>query len=117
MRKLIFSIFVALSLTAGISSCSSVKHVQNIPTIENISGYSQMRYTMDKVLGQHQVDSMITADRLQPINKWIVSGFGNRRQYVFIRSLGENELIYTATTTQVDTLFKCTKRITKTITE
>lgn len=111
MKKLIFSIVIALALI--VSSCGPSKHIQN--NSDNVYGYSRMEYTMDKVLRKSQVDSMITVDNLQALDKWILSGFGSRTQYVFIKSLGTNELIYTATTTQVDTLYKCTKRITKTI--
>lgn len=72
---------------------------------------------MDKVLGKTQLDSMIVIDRLSSFDKWIPSKFGTKTQYVFIKSLDNDELIYTVTTTSVDTLYKCTKRITKTIDE
>lgn len=111
MKKFIFSILIALAL--AVSSCGPSRHTQG--TSDNAYGYSLMEYAMDKVLGRSQVDSMITVDNLQTLDKWILSGFGSRTQYVFIKSLGANELIYTATTTPVDTLYKCTKRITKTI--
>ena len=117
MKRFVLSVLLAFSLFVCIYSCGVPKHIQSNPDIDVVAGYMRMEYTLDKVLGISQVDSMITVDRLQPMDKWIISGFGARRQYIFIRSLGENELIYTATTTQVDTLFKCTKRVVKPISE
>lgn len=96
-------------------ACKEIPSKTNNPTEnENTFGYSQMMYTLDRTMGITSVDSMIKADTLSCMDNWIKNPFGKRTQYLFIKSLGENELLYTITTTSVDTLYKCTKRITKT---
>lgn len=77
-----------------------------------------MYYSMNKVLTMTQVDSMITVDRLAPLDEWPNNINGERKdlliQYYYIKSLEtNNELIYVLTQTQVDTIFRCTKRVTE----
>ncbi len=59
----------------------------------------------------------VKADGLTTLDKWIPSVIyynGKKTiQYLYIKSLEyDNELIYTVTSTDCDTIFKCTKRIT-----
>ena len=83
-----------------------------------VIGYSpRMYYTLDKNLGKSQLDSLIKADGLTTLDEWIPSviTYNGKRtiQYLYIKSLEYNdELIYTVTSTDCDTIFKCTKRIT-----
>lgn len=116
MKKKFARILCWIVLFCCIAACSVSKNAVRTDT-NTINGYSRLEYTMDRVLGKSQVDSMIVVDRLQSLDKWIPSKFGNASQYIFIREIGENELIYTVTTTKVDTLYKCTKRVKKTIDE
>lgn len=79
--------------------------------------YSVMKYTLNRVFTVTQVDSMITADKLSPLNKWIESEISYQgkttKQYLFIKSLKKDgELIYTVTDLNNNT-YKCTKRITE----
>ena len=122
MKKL-FAFLVAVSLLSGCGLIQKISHKdQNNTDIENTLGVSYMRFTMNKVLGISQVDSMIVADNLTPLNEWLYSPIiGEDRkaisQYMYIKSLEEdNELIYVVTQTKVDTLYKCTKRITEKVT-
>lgn len=116
MKKFILSLLIAMSLIASFPSCGPTKHIHTDDT-EIVYGYSRMEYTMDRNLCQYQLDSMITVDKMVPLNKWIQTPFGKRTQYLYIKRLGNDELIYTVTTTQCDTIYKCTKRITKEISE
>lgn len=83
-----------------------------------VIGYSpRMYYTLDKNLGKSQLDSLIKADGLTTLDEWIPSviTYNGKRttQYLYIKSLEyDDELIYTVTSTDCDTIFKCTKRIT-----
>lgn len=83
-----------------------------------VFGFSpKMYYTLDKNLGKSQLDSLIKVDGLTTLNKWIPSviTYNGKKtiQYLYIKSLKyDNELIYTVTSTECDTIFKCTKRIT-----
>jgi hypothetical protein len=113
VKKHFLHLLCCLILFVSIASCGVHKQIVD----NTIAGYSRMEYCMDKVLGQTQLDSMIVVDRLSSLDKWVPSKFGSKTQYIFIKSLDNDELIYTVTTTRVDTLYKCTKRITKTIDE
>ena len=83
-----------------------------------VIGYSpRMYYTLDRNLGKSQLDSLIKADGLTTLDEWIPSviTYNGKRtiQYLYIKSLKyDDELIYTVTSTDCDTIFKCTKRIT-----
>lgn len=114
MKKIILSLILLLSLLLATPSCGPTRHVHTDNT-EAVYGYTRMEYAMDKNLCQYQLDSMITADKMVPLNEWIQSPFGKRTQYLYIKRLGKDELIYTVTTTQCDTIYKCTKKITKEI--
>lgn len=115
MKKLI-ALLIALSLITSCGLIKKISHNDNEDNVENVIGVSYMRFTMNKVLGISQVDSMIVADHLAPLEEWMWLGVNGMNQYMFIRSLDtDNELIYTATQLQVDTLYKCTKRITEKI--
>ncbi len=119
MKKL-FALLVAVSLLSGCGLLQKITHKdQNSTEVENTLGASYMRFTMNKVLGISQVDSMIVADKLTPLKEWIYAPFYGEdkkpiSQYIYIKSLAEdNELIYVVTQTKIDTLYKCTKRITE----
>ena len=121
MKKL-FALLIAVSLFSGCGLINKITHKDNNePNVENTLGTSYMRFTMNKVLGISQVDSMIVVDHLTPLNEWIyiaINGVDKKtiNQYMYIKSLDEdNELIYTVTQTNIDTLYKCTKRITENI--
>ena len=117
MKKLV-ALLIALSLITSCGLINKITHKDNNPETENVIGASYMRFTMNKVLGISQVDSMIVVDHLSPLDEWMQVGVRGFNQYMFIRSLDEdNELIYTATQMEVDTLYKCTKRITEKILE
>ena len=122
MKKLV-ALLIALSLITGCGLINKISHKDDKPDTENVIGASYMRFTMNKVLGISQVDSMIVVDHLSPLDDWLHTTYvGPDRklinQYMFIRSLEEdNELIYTATQMEIDTLYKCTKRITEKILE
>ena len=120
MKKL-FALLIAVSLFAGCGLIQKISHKDNNPEIENTLGASYMRFTMNKILGISQVDSMIVADHLTPLDEWIfvaINGVDKKtiNQYMYIKSLEEdNELIYTVTQTNIDTLYRCTKRITENV--
>ena len=123
MKKL-FAFILVLTLISGCGLFKKVAKTDNTENIENTLGTSYMRFTMNRVLGITQVDSMITVDHLTPLDEWIhltIPGGSTGKainQYLFIRSLDKDaELIYTATQMEVDTLYKCTKRITEKIIE
>ena len=90
---------------------------QTQDTVLVIGSSPKMYYTLDKNLGKSQLDSLINADSLTTLDGWIPSviTYNGKRtiQYLYIKSLKyNNELIYTVTSTDCDTIFKCTKRIT-----
>lgn len=90
--------------------------VIQVDTTEVLGASPKMFYTLDKNLGKSQLDSMILVDNLVGLEDWIpsmVSYNGKAiKQFMFIKSLeNDNELIYTVTLTQCDTIFKCTKRV------
>lgn len=88
------------------------------PETETVLGYTRMYFEIDDTLSATQMDSLLRADTLDALNGWIKSKFGTRTQYMFIRSLEKDrEIIYTITTTDIDTLFKCVKRVTNEIDE
>lgn len=96
-------------------SCQTVKNTES--NDENVLEYSSMRYALNKIFSYSQVDSMIVADRLSPLNDWIISQISYQgkttNQYLFIKSLKKDEeLIYTVTDLNNNT-YKCTKRITE----
>jgi len=112
MKKFIAVLLIIFSL---LISCGPSRHIQH--TDENAYGYTQMYYDMNKTISTTQIDSMIVVDNLATLDKWFTNVNGDKSnkivQYFYIKSLDtNNELIYVLTQTQVDTLFKCTKRIT-----
>lgn len=116
MKKLKF-ILVLLVTSLLLVGCGTGKHVTDS---DNIYGVTRMYYTMNRVLGTTQLDSLITADRLAPLNTWIYSPLigdrGKIKQWLYIKSLNEKqESIYTVTQMDIDTLYKCTKRVTEEI--
>lgn len=103
-------------------ACNTTNNVKNSiqskqDTVLVISYSPKMYYTLDKNLGKSQLDSLIKADGLTTLNEWIPSviTYNGKKtmQYLYIKSLEyDSELIYTVTSTDCDTIFKCTKRIT-----
>ena len=121
MRRFLKYLFVILTGVL-VFACNTIntneKSVQTEQDTVLIIGSSpKMYYTLDRNLGKSQVDSLIKADGLTTLDKWIPSVIyynGKKTiQYLYIKSLEyDNELIYTVTSTNCDTIFKCTKRIT-----
>ena len=103
-------------------ACNTTNSTKNSVQTEQdtvlVNGSSpKMYYTLDKYLGKTQLDSRIKVDGLSTLNEWIPSviTYNGKRtiQYLYIKSLKyDEELIYTVTSTDCDTIFKCTKRIT-----
>ena len=122
MRRFLKYLFVILITGVLVFACNTIntneKSVQTEQDSVLIIGSSpKMYYTLDRNLGKSQVDSLIKADGLTTLDKWIPSVIyynGKKTiQYLYIKSLEyDNELIYTVTSTDCDTIFKCTKRIT-----
>lgn len=122
MRIFLRYLFVILITGVLVFACNTIntneKSVQTEQDTVLIIGSSpKMYYTLDRNLGKSQVDSLIKADGLTTLDKWIPSVIyynGKKTiQYLYIKSLEyDNELIYTVTSTDCDTIFKCTKRIT-----
>ena len=122
MRRFLKYLFVILITGVLVFACNTIntneKSVQTEQDTVLIIGSSpKMYYTLDRNLGKSQVDSLIKADGLTTLDKWIPSVIyynGKKTiQYLYIKSLEyDNELIYTVTSTNCDTIFKCTKRIT-----
>ena len=122
MRIFLRYLFVILITGVLVFACNTIntneKSVQTEQDTVLIIGSSpKMYYTLDRNLGKSQVDSLIKADGLTTLDKWIPSVIyynGKKTiQYLYIKSLEyDNELIYTVTSTNCDTIFKCTKRIT-----
>ena len=122
MRIFLRYLFVILITGVLVFACNTIntneKSVQTEQDSVLIIGSSpKMYYTLDRNLGKSQVDSLIKADGLTTLDKWIPSVIyynGKKTiQYLYIKSLEyDNELIYTVTSTNCDTIFKCTKRIT-----
>ena len=123
MKKFLKYIFVILIVGVFMLSCNNTTNI-NDNSIQSeqdtvlVLGFSpKMYYTLDKNLGKSQLDSLIKVDGLTTLNKWIPSviTYNGKKtiQYLYIKSLKyDNELIYTVTSTECDTIFKCTKRIT-----
>lgn len=122
MRRFLKHLFIVLITGVLVFACNTIntneKSVQTEQDSVLIIGSSpKMYYTLDRNLGKSQVDSLIKADGLTTLDKWIPSViYYNEKktiQYLYIKSLEyDNELIYTVTSTDCDTIFKCTKRIT-----
>ena len=122
MRRFLKYLFIVLITGVLVFACNTIntneKSVQTEQDSVLIIGSSpKMYYTLDRNLGKSQVDSLINADGLTTLDKWIPSVIyynGKKTiQYLYIKSLEyDNELIYTVTSTDCDTVFKCTKRIT-----
>lgn len=124
MKKFLKYIFVILIVGVLMLSCNNTTTNTNDNSIQSeqdtvlVLGFSpKMYYTLDKNLGKSQLDSLIKVDGLTTLNKWIPSviTYNGKKtiQYLYIKSLKyDNELIYTVTSTECDTIFKCTKRIT-----
>ena len=116
-------LFVILIVGVLMLSCNNTTNTNNnsIQSEQDtvlVLGFSpKMYYTLDKNLGKSQLDSLIKVDGLTTLSKWIPSviTYNGKKtiQYLYIKSLKyDNELIYTVTSTECDTIFKCTKRIT-----
>ena len=121
MKRFLKCLFVILMTGALVFSCKTTNSlnnsVQTQDTVLVIGSSPKMYYTLDKNLGKSQLDSLINADSLTTLDGWIPSviTYNGKRtiQYLYIKSLKyNNELIYTVTSTDCDTIFKCTKRIT-----
>ena len=123
MKKILKYLFVILIVGVLMLSCNNTTNTNNnsIQSEQDtvlVLGFSpKMYYTLDKNLGKSQLDSLIKVDDLTTLNKWIPSviTYNGKKtiQYLYIKSLKyDNELIYTVTSTECDTIFKCTKRIT-----
>ena len=123
MKKFLKYIFVILIVGVLMLSCNNTTNtndnsIQSEQDTVLVLGFSpKMYYTLDKNLGKSQLDSLIKVDGLTTLNKWIPSviTYNGKKtiQYLYIKSLKyDNELIYTVTSTECDTIFKCTKRIT-----
>ena len=122
MRRFLKYLFVILITGVLVFACNTIntneKSVQTEQDTVLIIGSSpKMYYTLDRNLGKSQVDSLIKADGLTTLDEWIPSviTYNGKRttQYLYIKSLEyDDELIYTVTSTDCDTIFKCTKRIT-----
>lgn len=122
MRRFLKYLFIILITGALMFACNTTNTVENsIQSKQDtvlVIGYSpRMYYTLDKNLGKSQLDSLIKADGLTTLDEWIPSviTYNGKKtiQYLYIKSLEYNdELIYTVTSTDCDTIFKCTKRIT-----
>ena len=123
MKKFLKYLFVILIVGVLMLSCNNTTNTNNnsIQSEQDtvlVLGFSpKMYYTLDKNLGKSQLDSLIKVDGLTTLSKWIPSviTYNGKKtiQYLYIKSLKyDNELIYTVTSTECDTIFKCTKRIT-----
>ena len=122
MKRFLRCLFVILIAGALVFACNTTNSTKNAVQTEQdtvlVNGSSpKMYYTLDKNLGKTQLDSLIKVDGLSTLNEWIPSviTYNGKRtiQYLYIKSLKyDEELIYTVTSTDCDTIFKCTKRIT-----
>ena len=123
MKKFLKYLFVILIVGVLMLSCNNTTNTNNnsIQSEQDtvlVLGFSpKMYYTLDRNLGKSQLDSLIKADGLTTLDEWIPSviTYNGKKtiQYLYIKSLKyDNELIYTVTSTECDTIFKCTKRIT-----
>lgn len=122
MRNLFKSVLLGLLICVLAFSCNTTNKTNQSIQRDTETGYvlgasPKMYYTLDRNLGKTQLDSLINADGLSELDKWIPSVIvynGKKTiQYLYIKSLEyDNELMYTVTSTECDTIFKCTKRIT-----
>ena len=122
MRIFLKYLFIILITGALMFACNTTNTTKNSiqskqDTVLVISYSPKMYYTLDRNLGKSQLDSLIKADGLTTLDEWIPSviTYNGKKtiQYLYIKSLKyDNELIYTVTSTECDTIFKCTKRIT-----
>ena len=122
MRRFLKYLFVILITGVLVFACNTTNTTKNSiqtkqDTVLVVGTSPKMYYTLDKNLGKSQLDSLIKADGLTTLNEWIPSVIvynGKRTvQYLYIKSLEyDNELMYTVTSTDCDTIFKCTKRVT-----
>lgn len=122
MRRFLKYLFIVLITGVLVFACNTINTNEKSAQTEQdsvliIGSSPKMYYTLDRNLGKSQVDSLINADGLTTLDKWIPSVIyynGKKTiQYLYIKSLEyDNELIYTVTSTDCDTIFKCTKRIT-----
>ena len=123
MRGFLKHLFIILITGVLVFACSTTNTSKNSiqskkqDVVLVIGSSPKMYYTLDRNLGKSQLDSLIKADGLTTLDEWIPSviTYNGKRttQYLYIKSLEYNdELIYTVTSTDCDTIFKCTKRIT-----
>ena len=118
LKYLFVILIVVLMLSCNNTTNTNNNSIQSEQDTVLVLGFSpKMYYTLDKNLGKSQLDSLIKVDGLTTLNKWIPSviTYNGKKtiQYLYIKSLKyDNELIYTVTSTECDTIFKCTKRIT-----
>lgn len=122
MRRFLKCLFVILITGVLVFACNTTNTSKNSiktgqDTVLVVGTSPKMYYTLDKNLGKSQLDSLIKADGLTTLDEWIPSviTYNGKRtiQYLYIKSLKyDDELIYTVTSTDCDTIFKCTKRIT-----
>ena len=122
MRRFLKYLFIVLITGVLVFACNTINTNEKSAQTEQdtvliIGSSPKMYYTLDRNLGKSQIDSLIKADGLTTLDKWIPSViYYNEKktiQYLYIKSLEyDNELIYTVTSTDCDTIFKCTKRIT-----
>lgn len=122
MRRFLKYLFVILITGVLVFACNTTNTSKNLnqskqDTVLVIGSSPKMYYTLDRNLGKSQLDSLINADGLTTLDEWIPSviTYNGKRtiQYLYIKSLEyDDELIYTVTSTDCDTIFKCTKRIT-----
>ena len=118
LKYLFVILIVVLMLSCNNTTNTNNNSIQSEQDTVLVLGFSpKMYYTLDKNLGKSQLDSLIKVDSLTTLNKWIPSviTYNGKKtiQYLYIKSLKyDNELIYTVTSTECDTIFKCTKRIT-----
>lgn len=112
-KKLLKYISILIIGVSLVICCGPTKRIS-----DNVSlSTAKMYYSLERTYTPYQVDSMITADTLAALNKWIktemTSQQGKLTQYMFIKSLSvDNELIYVLSKPAYDDNYKCVKRIT-----
>lgn len=116
MKKFFIEIFVALTVLLMIGSCSPKV---TIPIYEEIPYGVVMENAFEGYWTKVQFDSICNADAIEKdLNKWHVVPLrdgetkSNISQYMYIKSLGQNEIIYRLQKISDDN-FKITKRITR----
>ena len=108
MKKLILIVLFFLL------SCGTAIQIYKV---SDNTEYGKMIFQFDRYYTEIQVDSMIIADTLAPLDEWIktlIKGDNDiLAQYMYIKSIVKKQSIYVVSKSSTDSLYRVTKKITQ----